>query len=66
MKPIDDAIERMVANDQAVAQANAYVASKVNRSGGRTRNREGEGRMTHRNLIDTMSDSGGVEATAWS
>src|SRR5216110_1517018 len=47
LKPIDDAIERMVANDQAVAQANAYVASKVNRSGGRARNREGEGRMTH-------------------
>ena len=29
MKPIDDAIVRMVANHQAVARANAYVASKV-------------------------------------
>ena len=29
MKPIDNTIGRMVANHQAVAQANAYVASKV-------------------------------------
>ena len=65
MKPIDDAIVRMVANHQAVARANAYVASKVSRSGGRARNREGEGSMVHRNLIDAMSYSGGVEATAW-
>jgi hypothetical protein len=56
---------RMVANYQAVARANAYVASKVNRSGGRARNREGEGSMTHRNLIDAMDHSSVVEATAW-
>ena len=64
LKPIDNTIGRMVANDQAVARANAYVASKVNRSGSRARNREGEGSMTHRNLIDAMNHSGGVEATA--
>jgi len=65
LKPIDDAIVRMVANHQAVARANAYVASTMSRSGGRARNREGEGRMIHRNLIDAMNHSGGVEATAW-
>ena len=65
LKPIDDAIVRMVANHQAVARANADVASKVSRSGGRARNREGEGSMVHRELIDAMSHSGGVEATAW-
>ena len=65
MKPIDNVIGRMMANYQAVARANAYVASKVSRSGGRARNREGEGGMTHRNLIDAMNHSGGVEATAW-
>ena len=65
LKPIDDTIGRMVANHQAVAQANAYVASKVSMSGGRARNREGEGSMGHRNLIDAMNHSGGVEATAW-
>src|ERR1017187_4702586 len=35
------------------------------RSGGRARNREGEGSMIHRNLIDAVDHSGGVEATAW-
>ncbi len=65
MKPIDNTIERMVANCQAVVQTNAYVASKVSRSGGRARNREGKGSMRHRNLIDAMNHSGGVEATAW-
>jgi len=65
LKPIDNPIGRMGANRQAVARANAYVASKVNRSGGRARNREGEDRMIYRNLIDAMSHSGGVEATAW-
>jgi hypothetical protein len=65
LKPIDNTIERMVANYQAVARANAYVASTMSRSGGRARNRKGEGSMTHRNLIDAMSHSGGVEATAW-
>jgi hypothetical protein len=65
LEPIDDTIGRMVANHQAVARANAYVASTVNGSGGRARNREGEGSMFHRNLIDAMNHSGGVEATAW-
>jgi hypothetical protein len=41
------------------------VASKMSRSGGRARNREGEDRMIYRNLIDAMNHSGGVEATAW-
>jgi hypothetical protein len=65
LKPIDNPIERMGANYQAVVQTNAYVASQVSRSGSRTRNREGEGSMRHRNLIDAMNHSGGVEATAW-
>jgi hypothetical protein len=65
LKPIDSAIVRMVANHQAVARANAYVASTMSRSGGRARNREGEGSMFYRNLIDAMEHSGGVEATAW-
>jgi hypothetical protein len=65
LKPIDNPIGRMGANHQAVAQANAHVASKVSRSGGRARNREGEGSMFHRNLVDAMKHSGGVEATAW-
>jgi hypothetical protein len=65
LKPIDSAIVRMVANHQAVARANAYVASTMSRSGGRARNREGEGSMLHRNLIDAMEHAGGVEATAW-
>jgi hypothetical protein len=41
------------------------VASTMSRSGGRARNREGEGSMLHRNLIDAMEHAGGVEATAW-
>jgi hypothetical protein len=65
LKPIDNPIGRMGANHQAVARANAYVASKMSRSGGRARNREGEDRMIYRNLIDAMNHSGGVEATAW-
>jgi hypothetical protein len=65
LKPIDKAIGRMAANHQAVAQANAYVASTMSRSGGRARNREGEGSMVHRNLVDAMNHAGGVEATAW-
>jgi len=65
LKPIDNTIVRMVANHQAVAQANAYVASTMSRSGGRARNREGEGSMSHRNLIDAVDHSGGVKATAW-
>ena len=60
MEPIDDTIGRMVANHQAVARANAYVASTVNGSGGRARNREGEGSMAHRNPVDAVGCSGGV------
>jgi hypothetical protein len=65
LKPIDNPTGRVGANHQAVARANAYVASTLNRSGGRVRNREGEDRMIYRNLIDAMNHSGGVEATAW-
>lgn len=45
LKPIDNSIYGMLASPQAVAQANASVASKVRRSGGRARNRKGEGCM---------------------
>jgi len=54
----------MVASHWAVTQVNAQVASKVSRSGGRARNREGKGSMLHRNLTEAVEHSGGVVATA--
>lgn len=52
------------ANHQAVVKANVEVASKVNVSGSRDRNRESEGSMNHRNLTDAMEHPGGVVTTA--
>src|SRR5919201_401540 len=53
LKPLDSLIVRMGASFQAVAQANAEVASKVRSPGGRACNREGEGSMGSRRLADT-------------
>lgn len=66
LKPLDSLIFGMGASLQAVAQANAEVASKVSRPGGRAGNREGEGSMGRRSLADAADPSGGVGATAWS
>ena len=65
LKPLDNLIRGMRASLQAVAQANAVVASKVSRPGGRACNREGEGSMGRRSLADAAVYSGGVGATAW-
>src|SRR5882724_3587677 len=65
LKPLDSLIYGMRASLQAVAQANAQVASKVSSPGGRARNREGEGSMGRRRLADAADHSGGVGATAW-
>jgi len=55
----------MGASLQAVAQANAEVASKVRSPGGRACNRAGAGHMGRRSLADATVHSGGVGATAW-
>src|SRR2546426_158681 len=65
LKPLDRLIFGMGASLQAVAQANAEVASKVRSPGGRACNREGEGSMGRRSLADAAVHSGGVGATAW-
>jgi hypothetical protein len=65
LKPLDSLIYGMRASLQAVAQANAQVASKVSSPGGRACNREGEGSMGRRRLADAADHSGGVGATAW-
>ena len=65
LKPLDRLIFGMGASLQAVAQANAEVASKVRSPGGRACNREGEGSMGRRRLADAAVHSGGVGATAW-
>jgi hypothetical protein len=65
LKPLDSLIHGMGASLQAVAQANAQVASKVSSPGGRACNREGEGSMGRRRLADAADHSGGVGATAW-
>ena len=65
LKPLDSLICGMGASLQAVAQANAEVASKVRSPGGRACNREGEGSMGRRRLADAADHSGGVGATAW-
>jgi hypothetical protein len=64
LKPIDRAIDRMAASHRAVAQANAEVAPKVDKPGGRVRDPEDEGRMPCRNLAEAALHSGGVRATA--
>src|SRR5262245_30777451 len=65
LKPLDSLIFRMGASVQAVARANASVAPKVSSPRGRACNREGEGRMGRRRLVDAADHSGGVGATAW-
>jgi hypothetical protein len=65
LKPLDSLIHGMRASLQAVAQANAEVASTVRSPGGRACNREGEGSMGRRSLADAAVHSGGVGATAW-
>ena len=65
LKPLDSLICGMGASLQAVAQANAEVAPKVSRPGGRACNRKGEGSMGRRRLADAADHSGGVGATAW-
>ena len=65
LKPLDSLIFGMGASLQAVAHANAEVASHVRSSGGRACNREGEGSMGCRRLADAADHSGGVGATAW-
>jgi hypothetical protein len=65
LKPLDSLIYGMGASLQAVAHANAQVASHVRSPGGRAGNRAGEGRMGRRRLADAAVHSGGVGATAW-
>ena len=65
LKPLDRRIYGMGARLQAVAQANAQVASQVSSPGGRACNRKGEGSMGRRRLADATDHSGGVGATAW-
>ena len=65
LKPLDRRIYGMGARLQAVAQANAQVASQVSSPGGRACNREGEGSMGRRTLADAAAHSGEVGATAW-
>ena len=65
LKPLDNLILGMGASLQAVAQANASVASKVSSPGGRACIRKGEGSMGRRRLADAADHSGGVGATAW-
>lgn len=52
-KPIDSHFLGKWASHRAVTKVNVDVASKVKRSEGRARNREGEGSMDSRILTDT-------------
>ena len=52
LKPIDNVSLGETTSRRAVMKVNAYVASKVKKSEGRARNREGEGSMDSRNLTD--------------
>jgi hypothetical protein len=62
LKPIDRVILGMTASHRAATKVNAEVAPKMSSSGGRARNREGEGNMERRNLVDTTPHSGGVRS----
>ena len=64
LKPVDNAIFRMVASHRAVTKVNAQVAPKSDfrRPSPRCR---GEGSMDGRKLADAYGRSGGVVATAW-
>ena len=65
LKPIDDRLYGRRASHRAVMKMNVDVASKVNRSEGRARNREGEGSMGSRILTDTATPlrRGGSDGT---
>jgi hypothetical protein len=52
LKPIDNRLFGRRASHRAVMKMNVNVASKVKKSEGRARNREGEGSMDSRNLTD--------------
>ena len=54
LKPIDNRFRGKRASDRAVMKMNVNVASKVKKSEGRARNREGEGSMGNRILTDTV------------
>lgn len=62
LKPIDRVIFGMAASHRAATKVNAEVAPKVSSPGGRARNREGEGSMGRRSLVDTATHSGGVRS----
>jgi hypothetical protein len=62
LKPIDRVIFGMAASHWAATKVNAEVAPKVSSPGGGARNREGEGSMERRNLVDTVTHSGGVRS----
>jgi len=59
LKPIDNPIFGMGASRRAVTTVNARWP-RQGRSGGRARNREGEGSTARRRPIDAMGRSGGV------
>ncbi|MCY1354135.1 hypothetical protein D9M68_491530 [compost metagenome] len=65
LKPIDKHSLGECASHRAVMKMNVDVASKVNRSEGRARNRKGEGSMNSRNLTDTAISPrrGGSDST---
>ncbi len=65
LKPIDDRLPGRRASHRAVMKMNVDVASKVKKSEGRARNREGEGSMNSRNLADAAVSlrRGGSDST---
>jgi hypothetical protein len=65
LKPIDDRLLGRRASHRAVMKMNVDVASKVKKSEGRARNREGEGSMDSRILTDTAVSlrRGGSDST---
>ena len=65
MKPIERPTHGVVASHRAVMKMNVDVASKMKKSEGRARNREGEGSMDSRNLTDAAVSlrRGGSDST---
>src|SRR4051794_9005876 len=59
-KPLDNPTCGVGASCSGRNESEREVAPKVSSSGGRARNREGEGSMAHRNPVDTVGCSGGV------
>jgi hypothetical protein len=64
LKPIDRVIVRMTASHRAVAQANAQVAPKVKRPGGRAHNCRVKAASVVVGWLTRLRDSGGVVAAA--